>query len=113
MRHETCLTCTTPAAGDRHVQTMILVAEALGDLTHHHHTVKCDGCGGWWFDDVTLSDLGTPNAHRRDAELCGCPDGLPQYTVAAVIVPRPEADCACTKAETERFALPIRMRSAG
>lgn len=112
MRHETCLNCAAGKATDASVQAMILISESLGDLTHHHHTVKCDGCGRWWFDDAVLNGLGIPVAQRRDTELCGCPDGLPQYTVAAVMVPKPEAGCVCTKAETERWALPVRMRSA-
>lgn len=119
MRHETCLNCLAGQATDRNVQATdrnvqaaVLISDSIGDLTHHHHTVKCDGCGRWWFDDVVLSGLGTLVPVRRDTELCGCPDGLPQYTVAAVIVPKPDADCTCTKAETEQRALPIRTRRA-
>ncbi len=111
MRHETCLNCLHGGASDPNVQAAILVTESLGGLTHHHHTVKCGVCQRWWFDDVALNGLGIPVPHRRDTDLCGCPDGLPQYTVAAVIVPMPETKCECTKAKTEEFALPVRMRS--
>jgi hypothetical protein len=112
MRHETCLNCLAGTTRDQRVQAVILASETISGLAHHHHTVNCGGCGRWWFDDIVLGGLGIPVALRRDTEMCGCEDSLPQYTVSAVIVPQPDDQCSCTKAETERFALPIRMRSA-
>lgn len=109
MRHETCLYCLAPGAGDRNVQALILVSESLGPLTHHHHTVTCDACGAWWFDDMVLGGLGIPVAKRRDTELCQCPNGLPSFTVAAVMVPEPEERCSCTKAKCEKYTLPVRL----
>lgn len=109
MRHETCLYCKTPGAGDPHVNGLIMISESLGPLTHHHHTIKCGGCGHWWFDDLVIGGLGIPVAIRRDTGLCGCEDGLPQYTMSAVMVPQPEDQCGCTKAKCEEFSLPIRL----
>jgi hypothetical protein len=43
MRHETCLTCRMPDARDPQLRMMILLAESIGDFTHHHHTVRCEG----------------------------------------------------------------------
>ncbi len=112
MRHETCLYCRTSGAGDPSVQALILVSETIGAQMHHHHTVRCGGCGAWWFDDVVIGGLGIPVASRRDTVLCGCDDGLPQYALSAVLVPQPESGCACTKTETEKYALPIRTKGA-
>jgi hypothetical protein len=109
--HETCLNCRLPEAGDPDVLKLILVSESLGGLAHHHHTVKCGGCGQWWFDDLVIGGLGVPVASRRDTVLCDCDDGLPQYTISAVLVPGPEDECACTKAKCEEFSLPIRLGS--
>jgi hypothetical protein len=109
VRRETCLNCQIPGAGDADVQTLILISESVGGLVHHHHTIKCDGCGQWWFDDLVIGGLGIPVAARRDTELCGCPDDLPQYTRAAVMAPQPEDHCACTKAKCEEISLPLRL----
>jgi hypothetical protein len=112
MRHETCLNCQTGVAAGRNVIALVVVAESVaGDRMHHHHTTKCDGCGRWWFDDISFNGLGIPVANRRDTEMCGCPDGLPQYASAAVQVPVPDEECVCTKAAVERHSLPIRLRS--
>lgn len=112
MRHETCLNCQAGVTADRQVIAMVFVSESLGGHVHHHHTMKCDGCGRWWFDDVSFNGLGIPTANRRDTEMCGCPDGLPQYTSSATIVPVPDDECACTKAETEKRSLPIHLKPA-
>lgn len=109
MRHETCLYCRTPGVGDVNVQALIQVSEWLGPFTHHHHTMKCGGCGAWWFDDVVIGGLGIPVASRRDTVLCDCPDGLQQYAMSALLVPTPEAGCTCDKTEADRFSLPIRL----
>ena len=109
MRNETCLICRTPGAGDPDVQALILISESIGGLVHHHHTIKCGGCGQWWFDDVVMGPLRVPVPRRRDTVLCDCEDDLPQYAMAVVLVPGDESACACTKAQCERFSLPIRI----
>lgn len=111
MRHETCLNCQAGTVTEPNIRKLVMLSESLSPAAHHHHTIKCDGCGAWWFDDVVIGGLGIPVPVRRDTELCGCEDGLPQYTVSAVMVPKPEAECACTRAETERLSLPIRVGS--
>ena len=109
MRHETCMFCQIPGAGDPDAQTLIVISESVGGLIHHHHTVRCDGCGQWWFDDLVIGGLGIPVPSRRDTVLCGCDDGLRQYAMSVILVPADEASCHCTKAETEKFSLPIRL----
>ena len=109
MRHETCLTCQVPRPGDPDVQALILIAESFGGQMHHHHTVRCDGCGQWWSDDLVMGGLGIPVPRRRDTELCACEDDLPQYARAAVLVPMAEDACSCTKADAEKHSLPIRL----
>jgi len=109
MRHETCLYCRARGAGDQNIQALILVAESVGDLTHHHHTVKCPRCGTWWFDDLVTGALGVPVPSRRDTILCPCPDDGPLFTLSAVMVPVPESECACTKAEVDRQSLAVNV----
>lgn len=109
MRHETCLFCQIPGAGDPDAQKLILISESLGGLTHHHHTVRCGGCGQWWFDDLVIGGLGIPVPSRRGTVLCGCDDSLPQYATSVILVPKSEPECCCTKAEAEKFSLPIRL----
>jgi hypothetical protein len=111
VRHETCLVCRL--AGDPDVQPVILISEAIGVPMHHHHTVHCSACSEWWFDDVVMGGLGIPLPSRRDTELCSCKDGLPQYAQAAVMVPMEESECECTKAQVERYQLPVRVGSQG
>jgi hypothetical protein len=69
--------------------------------------MSCDGCGRWWFDDVVVGGLGIPVPSRRDTELCECAEDLPQYRQHVINVPLAERGCACTKAQVERFALPV------
>ena len=90
-----------------------MIAESLGPLTHHHHTIKCGGCGQWWFDDLVIGGLGILVPSRRDTELCSCEEGLPPYTVSVVQVPQPEDQCACTKTQVESTALSIRLGTSG
>jgi hypothetical protein len=102
MRYETCLGCkffTRVQQPD--LYRAAVIAESLGGLVHHHHTVSCEACGKWWFDDVVVDGLGLPVASRRDTVFCECP--------AVVIVPRPEADCHCTASEINETSLLIRM----
>lgn len=110
MRHETCLACRIPGAVESDLRQMVVVAESIAPgLMHHHHTMNCGGCGRWWFDDAVIGGLGIPVPSRRDTELCPCEEGLAQYTQSIVHVPSPEAACACTKADVDRYRLPIRL----
>ena len=109
MRHETCVNCATPQVTDPNLIALVLVSESLGDLAHHHHTMKCEGCGAWWFDDVVIGGLGIFVPSRRDTVLCECDDGLAQYVQSAIMVPAPESECACTSSDVEKFSLPIRL----
>ena len=93
MRHETCLFCQILGAGDPDAQKFILISESVGRLTHHHHTVRCGGCGQWWFDDLVIGGLGIPVPSRRDTMLCECDDDLPQYAISVILVPKSEAEC--------------------
>ena len=93
MRNETCLFCQIPGAGDPDAQKFILISESVGRLTHHHHTVRCGGCGQWWFDDLVIGGLGIPVPSRRDTMLCECDDDLPQYAISVILVPKSEAEC--------------------
>jgi hypothetical protein len=113
VRHETCLNCRAGEVTDPRLKTLIMISESVGAMMHHHHTMKCDGCGGWWFDDVVIGGLGIPVPVRRDTEMCGCEDGLPQYTTSATLVPVPDDQCACTKAETEERTLQVRLGERG
>lgn len=56
-----------------------------------------------------IGGLGIPVPSRRDTVLCECDDGLPQYAVSVILVPKSEAECCCTKAEADKFSLPIRL----
>lgn len=113
MRHESCLNCRFPEAWDARLHTLIVTAESLGAMIHHHHTVRCGGCGAWWFDDLVMGGLGVPVPQRRDTGLCSCPEDRPQYTVSVIQVPQPEGQCSCTSARVEEFSLPVRLGKAG
>jgi hypothetical protein len=111
MRYGSCLACVV--LSDRRLVTLAAVPEMLGDHCHHHHhhTVLCETCGSWWFDDVVVGGLGLPVPARRDTVLCGCPeDGEHGYSKTIVMAPMPEADCHCTAADVERYAMPVRLR---
>lgn len=114
MRIETCLACRVPGAVELGLREMVLLTESVApaELVHHHHSVSCDGCGQWWFDDIVIGGLGIPVPSRRDTELCGCDEDLPQYVRHVIHVPSPERDCACTRAQVERFRLPLPAPSA-
>lgn len=110
MRHETCLTCRHVARPGLLAAT--LLAEMLTDQAHHHHTVICEDCHVWWFDDCVVGGLGIPVPSRRDTVMCDCPeDGASRFTQTVVLVPEPEADCHCTAELVERHAMPIRLGS--
>lgn len=115
MRHETCPTCRIPGADDPDVRRTILVAESIAPAAfiHHHHLVHCGGCGQWWFDDVVIGGLGIPVPARRDTELCACDENLPQYSRSAIHVPMPESECACTKADVDKYSLPVNIGRGG
>jgi hypothetical protein len=100
MRHESCLVCRLGDEKAGLSRLAVCFAESLRPDVHHHHTVLCEDCGGWWFDDVVLSPLGLPVRARRDTVLCGCPeDGRVAFTRQTVLVRVPERDCHCTAAE--------------
>jgi hypothetical protein len=107
MRHETCLLCRVPGVIDLNVRQIILLTESVAPAAfmHHHHLMNCGGCGQWWFDDLVIGGLGIPVPSRRDTELCPCDENLKQYAQSAVNVPVPEAECACTKADVDRFSI--------
>jgi hypothetical protein len=88
---------------------MIAVTESLAAGMHHHHAVRCEDCGAWWFDDTVAGPLGIPVPTRRDTVLCACPeDGTERYTEALIYVPEPEDACHCTAALVERHVIDIR-----
>jgi hypothetical protein len=111
MRHGTCLNCQV--ISDRSLVTLGTLPELLGpDTSHHHHTVLCETCGAWWFDDYVIGGLGLPVVSRRDTVFCGCPeDGQHDYSKTIVMVPMPESECHCTAADVDRYALPVRLSS--
>lgn len=114
MIYETCLNCQAGefAGTDRDIRALSTITEALGDC-HHHHTVTCESCGAWWFDDIVIGGLGLPVPARRDTELCGCPDdGAARYSRGIVQAPMPEAECHCTAADVEKHTVPIRLRES-
>jgi hypothetical protein len=104
MRHETCLVCRLGNDSSAALPRLAaLLAESFGPGVHHHHTVICEDCGAWWFDDVVLSPLGIPVPARRDTVLCDCPeDGRVAFTRQTVLVRVPERDCHCTHAKISR-----------
>jgi hypothetical protein len=98
---------------DRDLVTLAAVPETLSENTHHHHTVLCDSCGAWWFDDYVTGGLGLPVASRRDTALCACPeDGERRYSKTIVMVPMPEKDCRCTASDVNTRAVPVRLGSS-
>ena len=117
MLRDTCLTCRAMeiTGQDRQLRAAVEIAEMVGiGLMHHHHTVACEDCGAWWFDDHVIGGLGLPVEARRDTVVCGCPeDGVIRYASGVVQVPVPEAECHCTAAGVEKNTIPIRLKGEG
>lgn len=109
------MACRVPGAVQLELREGILIWESVApaEFAHHHHTMSCDGCGQWWFDDVVVGGLGLPVSSRRDTELCACAEDLAQYRQHVIHVPLAERDCACTRAQVEKFSLPIPVGLGG
>jgi hypothetical protein len=110
MRYGDCLNCKFT----EQQQLVILAAwlpESLSPDSHHHHIVRCTDCDIWWFDDHVIGGFGLPVPSRRDTVMCPCPeDGTDRFEKSMVAVPMPEAECHCTAADVERYAIPIQTR---
>ncbi len=105
MRHENCLTCRYLAMTGAPERVLTAIAESISPDMHHHHVVRCEECGSWWFDDITIGGLGIPVASRRDTTMCPCPeDGSVQYRQVVMQVPVPEDECKCDRAEVRKHA---------
>lgn len=114
MLRDTCLICraTEITGQDRQLRAAVEIAETLGPgMMHHHHTVRCEDCGSWWFDDRVTGGLGLPVPARRDTVLCGCPeDDVNRYSQSVVQVPVPEQECRCTAADVEANTILFRLK---
>ena len=113
MLRDTCLVCrTTEITGeDPELRAMVEIAETLGiGLVHHHHTVACEDCKTWWFDNYVTGGLGLPVPARRDTVVCTCPeDGASRFIISIIQAPMPESECNCTAAEVEASTILIRL----
>jgi hypothetical protein len=97
VRAADCLACKYGRMYEQ-MTTLVAVAEALSLRVHHHHVVRCQSCGGAWFDDLLWSPgLGVPVPSRRDSVMCRCPedDGTERYRSDLMVVTVSEDRCTC------------------